>query len=261
MHSRQRHIRRHGPVHLVSERPALPNPTIEPMAALARQSVEGLEGHDPSGILQIADDGAGGLSMGLSASAGATPGLAEGVGWSMPMRNGLGRRIPAIATWLPGGWVRLAVAKPPASHFAGPSHMQVFAGFTSDGPIGTATKGLAFGLVNVTAGAWRAYLWTLQGGVWTPFAANNDTPANKGCHGSWGANYLGGSGTAYGMSVITTENTAGAYSRWLSSTLPLAGNDPHFVFGAGWADTPPGDDTVAIQAFGMFGDDPADLLP
>lgn len=223
--------------------------TLAPAAQVGRiaDSVEGEEGHDPTGIrLEAADlpDGSGmRVALATAAEASATPDL--GVGWSAPMVDIAGRRIPEVGAFLVEGFVRAILRAPPAQ-LAAPSQMYAWVGWTSDGPLATATRGLAFRAANRVAGGWACDWYTLSNGTWSlGGTAFTGSALVTGVHGVWTPGNVAGSTRSVGAMALGTLNTNHGHSAF--PAVMLGGSDPHIIWGVGWAAVPSAPDELVFS--------------
>lgn len=258
--SKQRHIRRHGPVWLVSSAPEGSVPEPPPpylMRSRIADSVEGPNGNNP-GDTGSGSDTAEGLALDLISTGAQMSDPSQGIGWSIPARNTRGQRVTSFPSIPLQGWIRLEIVEPPSNH-AVPSNVCVWAGITSDGPIATATRAIAFGLKNTTAGEWIVSMWYRNGGVWMEQVAAEGLPTTNGLHAGWGAPHAS-SAQVYGMGARPLPSATAQATRVLGLTLSFLGDDAHFFFGGGWAGSPADDQSVVIRAYGHLGEDPDTLL-
>ena len=216
-----------------------------------RDSVEGQAGYDPSGILVSAVDTAGGVQVALSAAGGvatADPGTA--VGWSVPLRDASGRPITSLGPFLLHGYVRALIKTAPTG-LATPSNIYAYVGIAANGPLSTATKALVYSVENTTAGQWTVSHIRLASGTWSKSSLPSPAADITGVHGSWGVPNLGGGNT--GMIVATSlpaPTIAG--SRRDFTSQDLTGNDPHLIFGFGWAGVPAADDDMTARFLAKY---------
>lgn len=225
----------------------LPKPRKIPHVGRVAEAVEGEGGSDPSGLLVSAVDTAdGGITVQLGTGAGtATPNPSVALGWSVPLRDIVGDRILSFGNFLADGNIRIHVLSAPTA-FSAPSNMYAWAAVLPDGPLGTATKGFGGIIRNTSAGLWIVGHVRLASGTWTVEPAGAGNANTTGVHAAYGSPNLGGGST----SVITAANLpipTTAHSRRDFTSISLTGNDPHFAFGFGWADTPAGADSMTAR--------------
>lgn len=213
---------------------------------------DAVEVHDPSGILTLAEDTAGGVRLGVSGAAGcSTP--QTGATLAVPLRDVAGRPLGPLGQAegrLPLMVALVAEELTAWAARATPSRCIYWIGL-ADGPLSSAQNATFAVCENADAGAQRVGWERLTGGSWVTGARSPSAHADvRGAvcvlGGTIGelANTTPNSGFVYpysapGSNLIYRTGNPGAL------TLP-EGATPHLLFGAGC------DGTADVIEFGAF---------
>lgn len=213
---------------------------LRPQLGRIRDSVEGLEGYDPSGILVSAEDTAQGCRIEIAGGEGtATPQL--GVSWSVPLRDVGGREIGPLGNkaGLPPFAGQFAADEVTAwgAHSA-PTNNAYWIG-VADGPISGMTEGIFWMCVNGAAGQQSVAVAKYANGAWDSIlrslgghAGNKGVIAGIAPGNGDSANRARTAGSCYPYKISTAVSIS--YRVLTDLGLLIApGKIPHLVFGAG----------------------------
>lgn len=212
------------------------------MARIAH-AVEGPQGVNPGAGSGV--DRSDGVELTLLASGGVTGTPAAGLGFSVPLLSADRRRITEIRNTLIQGWAGPEIVTPPAG-MALPSGVWVYVAILPNGPLGVATRGIAYIARNDEAGRWRASYQILNAGTWNDTPASATSADTNAIHGSWGAPNLAPDQT-FGVSAAAMPSPSVATSTRAFTAVSLAGADPHLAFGGGFWTEPAGDQVVRFR--------------